>query len=74
MSVVANSSNNARAENFMETWKSEEIYNSGCEIFAKVTARLARFIDDIYSAKHIYSVLGHGSPNHFETQLARRMA
>ena len=74
MSAKANPYHNAQAESFMKTLKVEEVYLAGYESFADVTARLPRFIEEVYNAKRMHSSIGYQSPNEFEAQLAQRAA
>ena len=74
MSAVANPYDNAQAESFMKTLNAEEVYISGYETFADVTARLPRFIEHVYNVERMHSTLGYVSPNDFEANLARQAA
>jgi putative transposase len=72
-SAPGNPYHDAHAESFMKTLKTEEVYLSGYQTFADITARLPRFIEEVY-IQAVHSALGYISPEQFESQLARQVA
>lgn len=57
---------NANAESFFKTRKTEEVYLNDDQTFADAEAHLDRFIADVYNAKRLHSSLGYSAPNEFE--------
>lgn len=66
MSRKANPYDNAFAESFMKTLKSEEVNMNEYETYAQARANIGQFIDDVYNAKRLHSALGYLPPNEFE--------
>lgn len=57
---------NAFAESFFGTLKTEEVYLTEYETYKDVLAAVPRFIDDVYNAKRMHSSLGYRSPEEYE--------
>jgi transposase InsO family protein len=59
---------NAMAESFMKTLKTEEV--DGCDYrnLADARARIGQFIDEVYNRQRLHSALRYLSPEEFEAQ------
>lgn len=69
MSAVGNPYENAQAESFFKTLKTEEVYLKEYRTVAEAEANLSRFIDDVYNHKRLHSALGYRPPAEFEALL-----
>ena len=75
MSRVGNPYDNAKAESFMKTLKTEEVYAKTYLDLADARRQIGAFIEDIYNADRLHSALGYTSPVAFEqafTEAERR--
>ena len=68
MSRAGNPYDNARAESFMKTLKSEEVYLRQYRDQEEARACIQRFIEEVYNGKRLHSSLGYLSPAQFEEQ------
>jgi transposase InsO family protein len=66
MSRKATPRDNAQAESFFKTLKTEEVYLADYQNFTEAEHSLARFIDDVYNQKRLHSALGYRPPTEFE--------
>ena len=60
--------NNARAESFLKTLKSEEVYLRQYRDLEDARASIRHFIEDVYNRKRLHSSLGYLAPIAFERQ------
>jgi putative transposase len=68
MSRAGNPYDNAKAESFMKTLKSEEVYLHQYRDQDEARASMQRFIEEVYNGKRLHSSLGYLSPASFEEQ------
>lgn len=66
MSRKGNPYDNAYAESFMKTLKSEEVHLWEYRTMADVQKRIPYFIEDVYNQKRLHSSLGYRPPCEFE--------
>jgi putative transposase len=57
---------NAMAESFMKTLKTEEVNASDYRDLADAKARIGGFIEDVYNTQRLHSALGYRSPQEYE--------
>jgi transposase InsO family protein len=66
MSRKGNPYDNATAESFIKTLKTEEVYLWEYRTLADVQIRLPFFIEEVYNRKRLHSSLGYRPPIEFE--------
>ena len=66
MSRCGNPYDNARAESFLKTLKSEEVYLRRYRDLEDARASIHHFIEDVYNRKRLHSSLGYLAPIAFE--------
>ena len=64
---------NAFAESFIKTVKTEEVYLFEYETRQEAYERIPEFIEDVYNEKRLHSALGYLPPNEFEEQMEKSM-
>ena len=62
---------NAMAESFMKTLKTEEVDASRYRDLADAKAAIGEFIEDVYNRQRLHSALDYLSPEEFEAQHTR---
>ena len=68
MSRVGNPYDNAKAERFIRTLKSEEIDGTRYRDHREAAAHIALFIDQVYNRQRLHSALGYQTPAAFEAE------
>ena len=71
MSRPANPYDNAKAESFMKTLKTEEVNGKDYKNLDDARARIGEFIENVYNTNRLHSALGYRPPQEFEADLHR---
>jgi putative transposase len=71
MSRPGNPFDNAKAESFMKTLKTEEINGKAFTDLSDARRRIDSFIAEVYNKDRLHSALGYQSPLEFETAFAQ---
>ena len=71
MSRPGNPFDNAKAESFMKTLKTEEINGKAFTDISDARRRIDSFIAEVYNKDRLHSALGYQSPLEFETAFAQ---
>jgi len=74
MSRPGNPFDNAKAESFMKTLKTEEINGKAFADISDARHRINSFIAEVYNKDRLHSALGYQSPLEFETAFAQNKA
>jgi transposase InsO family protein len=74
MSARGNPYDNAKAESFFKTLKTEEVYLKGYQNFAEAQANLGPFIEAVYNRRRLHSALDYLPPAEFEAASSRSVA
>ena len=69
MSRPANPYDNAKAESFMKTLKTEEVNGKDYTNLDDARARIGEFIENVYNTNRLHSALGYRPPQEFEADL-----
>ena len=72
MSRPANPYDNAKAESFMKTLKTEEVNGKAYANLDEARRQIGAFIETVYNAKRLHSALGYKPPVEFEAELRRK--
>lgn len=71
MSRLGCSTDNATAESFMKTLKTEEVDGRRCKDIAEAKAKILPFIETVYNKTRLHSALPYRSPDEFEAGIER---
>jgi putative transposase len=71
MSRIGNPYDNAKAESFMKTLKTEEVNAAAYRDLADAQSRIGTFIQETYNQQRLHSALDYQSPNVYEEDLPR---
>ena len=71
MSRRGNPYDNARAESFMNTLKSEEVHLRSYSDLEHARASIGEFPEEVYNRRRLHSALGYRPPEECEAALAR---
>jgi transposase InsO family protein len=74
MSRAANPYDNAKAESFMKTLKTEEVHLRQYRDLADAEARIGHFLEEVYNRRRLHSALGYLSPQQFESHVVAASA
>lgn len=74
MSRTGNPYDNAKAESFIKTLKSEEVYRQEYRDLAEARASIGCFLEKTYNRKRLHSALGYQPPEEFEISLPEATA
>lgn len=69
MSRKGNPYDNAFAESFMKTLKTEEVYMKEYRTFQEAYDNIGQFIDGVYNKKRLHSSIGYRPPEEFEKEV-----
>lgn len=68
MGEVGNSYENAHAESFFKTLKTEEVYMNEYKTIEDVYSNVKQFIEEVYNKKRLHSSIGYKPPLEFEQE------